>query len=89
MPKLAQGTPLTKTRYAFSGELLAEARADAGLTQEQLGLAAGIATNNVYSYERYRGIPARQNRVPSVSTLCRLATALGVKPGDLFCEVPE
>lgn len=52
-------------------------RKQRGLTQEQLGLAAGMHMADVGAFET-------QGREPRVSTIARLAEALDVDPGELF-----
>jgi transcriptional regulator with XRE-family HTH domain len=52
-------------------------RQERGLTQEQLGLAAGMGMSDIGEMET-------QGREPKVTTIARLAAALGVEPGELF-----
>lgn len=62
-----------------AGELLKEARRRAGLTQEELGLRAGVTQSVISAYES----GARQ---PSVPMLARLVAAAGA---ELRLEVTE
>lgn len=55
-------------------------RLERGLTQEKLGLAAGMAMSDVAAIET-------QGREPKVTTIARLAAALDVDPGELFRPV--
>jgi transcriptional regulator with XRE-family HTH domain len=52
-------------------------RQERGLTQEQLALAADMHMADIGAIET-------QGREPRVTTIARLATALGVHPGELF-----
>lgn len=67
--------------YNF-GERLAQIRKEKGLSQNRLCIRAGIALNSVNLYEN-KGI------MPSVTTLCSLAEALGVPVGVLVGEEVE
>ena len=62
------------------GAALRRARLARGLSQTQLAEAHGVSYQQVQKYER------GTNRV-SVSTLFRLAAALGVSPAQLVAEV--
>lgn len=53
-----------------------ELREKAGLSQDRLAKAAGVSTSAIYRIEG-RG-------TASVATLCKIAAALGVQPGELF-----
>ncbi|UUY01733.1 helix-turn-helix transcriptional regulator [Svornostia abyssi] len=55
------------------------AREAAGMTQEELALAAGLNMANVSRYEGAK-------REPGVRVVVRLAQALGVTPGSLLDE---
>jgi len=61
----------------FSGEALAAARADKQLTQEEL---AGLAAVSTYTVSRLE----RDENVPTLATLTRLARALDVDPQSLL-----
>jgi transcriptional regulator with XRE-family HTH domain len=52
-------------------------REAAGLSQDELGLRAGVGVSNVSRYESAK-------RDPSVRTVARLADALGVDPAQLL-----
>lgn len=56
---------------------LRAAREAAGMTQEELALAAGLDMANVSRYEAAK-------REPGVRVVARLAQALGVTPGSLL-----
>lgn len=59
------------------GKSVRKHRVVAGLTQEGLADAAGLDRSYVGSVER-------GERNLSIENVCRLASAIGVKPGDLF-----
>jgi len=61
----------------FSGEALAAARADKQLTQEELAGLAGVSTYTVSRLER-------DENVPTLATLTRLARALDADPQSLL-----
>lgn len=61
----------------FSGELLAQARIEAGLRREDLAVNARVSYASVVSYES-RGTQ------PTANILARLAAALGMPIDDLF-----
>ncbi|MCA8881670.1 MAG: helix-turn-helix transcriptional regulator [Rhodobacteraceae bacterium] len=63
-----------------TGEILKRYRKAAGLSQAELGRAAGITFQQIQKYE------CGQNRV-SVSRLFQLASSLGVEPAALVAEV--
>jgi transcriptional regulator with XRE-family HTH domain len=52
-------------------------RLERGLTQEQLGLDAGMTMADIGAIET-------QGREPRVTTIAKLAAALDVDPGELF-----
>jgi transcriptional regulator with XRE-family HTH domain len=52
-------------------------RQERGLTQEQLALDAGMDMADIGHIET-------QGREPKVTTIAKLAAALGVDPGELF-----
>jgi transcriptional regulator with XRE-family HTH domain len=59
------------------GRNLMHARAEKGLTQEQLGLRAGLDAAAVSRIES-------GSREPRIATIVRLAKALEIAPGTLF-----
>jgi transcriptional regulator with XRE-family HTH domain len=59
------------------GEAIRSLRDELGVSQERLGLESGVHRNYIGGIER-------AERQPSVTTLARLAQALGVKPSDLL-----
>lgn len=61
------------------GATLRRLRRAAGLTQEQLGLEAGVQRNFVSLIE------TGQNQ-PTISTIVKLARALGMKASELVAE---
>jgi transcriptional regulator with XRE-family HTH domain len=63
----------------FSTNLLA-ARADAGLSQEEVGFRAGLHRTEVSQLER--GL-----RVPRIDTLAKLCAALGVEASVLIAGI--
>ncbi|MCP8350649.1 XRE family transcriptional regulator [Pseudomonas sp. FBF18] len=63
-------------------ENLAQLRAKKGLTQRELGAAAGIAWSMVSKYESGQSIPR-------LKILMRLADALGVSKEDLAGDPPK
>lgn len=64
------------------GRVLRQLRKEAGLTQEQLALAAGIERNYVSLIER--GI-----NQPALRMIFKLADALGTTPSDILRLVEE
>ena len=58
------------------GKVIRELRLDAGLTQEQLGLEAGLRRTFVSLLELGQ-------QQPSLTTLFKLAPALGVQPSEI------
>lgn len=62
------------------GQVLRQLRKEAGLTQEQLALAAGIERNYVSLIER--GI-----NQPALKVIFKLADALGTKPSEILQQV--
>ena len=73
------GMPVKKIDKA-TGEILKRYRKAAGMSQAELGRAAGITFQQIQKYE------CGQNRV-SVSRLFQLAETLGVEPAALVAEV--
>ncbi|WP_168200343.1 helix-turn-helix domain-containing protein [Protaetiibacter larvae] len=68
---------------AHIGGLIGAQRLQAGLTQDQLAAVSGIDSSNIRAYENGRAMP-------SIHSLVRLATAVGVEPGSLLDGVtPE
>jgi transcriptional regulator with XRE-family HTH domain len=65
---------------------LKEARQNAGISQKQLGIKAGIddfsASARINQYERGK-------HMPDLQTLTRLATVLRVPVPYFYCEEPE
>ena len=59
------------------GVNLARRRKGAGLSQEQLGLSAGLHRTEI-------GLLERGARVPRIDTLLKLTAALGVAAADLL-----
>lgn len=62
------------------GKVLREARLKAGLTQEQLGFEAGVRRTFVSILEL-------GEQQPTLTTIIKLADALGVKPSTLVAKV--
>jgi transcriptional regulator with XRE-family HTH domain len=62
------------------GANLRRLRQNAGLSQEELGLRAGIALSNISTYEA-------GGRNATILTLVRLARALGARPADLLRDI--
>lgn len=58
------------------GKVIREMRLDAGLTQEQLGLEAGLRRTFVSLLELGQ-------QLPSLTTLFKIAHALGVQPSEI------
>ena len=61
------------------GAVLRRARQSAGMTQEQLGLEAGVQRNFISLIE------TGQNQ-PTLGTVSKLARALGMKASELVAE---
>lgn len=66
----------SRKQLNFGDNLLA-ARRQAGLSQDQLGKRAGIPKNTIYRLEV-------GDREPRLSTVLRLADALGMEGSDLI-----
>lgn len=62
------------------GKVLREIRLEAGLTQEQLGLEAGVRRTFVSLLEL-------GEQQPSLATIIKLANALDIKPSTLIERV--
>ncbi len=65
-------------------ERVRKLRLQAGLTQAELALGAGVTVETVARLERVLRGRASANANPSLETLSRLATALGVEVVDLL-----
>ena len=70
------------TPHAAYGRVLRKLRLAAGLSQEQLGLEAGVQRNFISLIE------TGQNQ-PTIGTLFKLAGALGVKPSKMVAEAEK
>lgn len=70
------------TPHVAFGRVLRKFRLSAGLSQEQLGLAAGVQRNFISLIE------TGQNQ-PTVTTIFRLAIALDVKPSKIMLEAEK
>ena len=62
------------------GKVLREVRLEAGLTQEQLGLEAGVRRTFVSLLEL-------GEQQPTLTTIIKLAEALGTTPSELIARV--
>jgi transcriptional regulator with XRE-family HTH domain len=62
------------------GQNLRRARRQADLSQEQLGVAAGLHRTEI-------GLLERGARVPRIDTLVKVASALGIAPGKLMAGI--
>jgi transcriptional regulator with XRE-family HTH domain len=65
--------------HAAFGQVLRKHRLAAGLSQEQLSLESGVQRNFISLIE------TGQNQ-PTISTIFKLATAMGIKPSRLITE---
>ena len=70
------------TPHAAFGVVLRRLRHAAKLSQEKLGFAAGVQRNFISLIE------TGQNQ-PTVGTIFRLATALGVKPSKMVADAEK
>jgi len=70
------------TPHAAFGVVLRRLRYAAGLSQEQLGLESGVQRNFISLIE------TGQNQ-PTIGTIFRLATALGVKPSKMVADAEK
>lgn len=61
------------------GEALRRVRLDAGLSQEKLGLEAGVQRNFISLIET-------GHNQPTITTISKLARALGMKASELVAE---
>ncbi len=68
--------------HAAFGQVLRQYRLAAGLSQEQLGLESGVQRNFISLIE------TGQNQ-PTITTIFKLANALGVHASKLIAEVEE
>lgn len=73
-------TPITP--HAAFGRVLRKLRLAAGLSQEQLGLEAGVQRNFISLIE------TGQNQ-PTIGTIFKLASALEVKPSRMITEAEK
>lgn len=64
------------------GKVLRACRKDVGMTQEQLGLEAGLERNFISLLELGQ-------RQPTLTSLFKLAHAMGVKPSTLVAKTEE
>lgn len=62
------------------GLVLRQLRKDTGMTQEQLGLEAGLERNFISMLELGQ-------RQPTLTTIFKVAVALGVKPSEVVALV--
>ncbi len=67
------------TPHAAFGQVLRKHRLAAGMSQEQLGLEAGVQRNFISLIE------TGQNQ-PTITTVFKLAAAMGIKPSRLIAE---
>lgn len=72
------GTAPISPHDAF-GQVLRKHRLAAGLSQEQLGLESGVQRNFISLIE------TGQNQ-PTITTIFKLAQAMGIKPSKLVAE---
>ena len=77
---MSGNTPITP--HAAFGQVLRKMWQAAGWSQEQLGLEAGIQRNFVSLIE------TGQNQ-PTITTIFKLARALGVKPSKILVTVEK
>ena len=70
----------TNPRIIF-GKRLRELRLQRGVSQEKLAEMAGLHRN-------YVGVLERGGQNPSLEAICKLATALKVKAGELLANLP-
>ena len=71
----------TSPQEAF-GEVLKTLRVEKGLTQEALALDVGTERSHISALER-------AEKGPSLTTIFRLADALGISAGDLIAQVEK
>ena len=57
--------------------LIKKVRQEKGLTMEELSALSGVSKGHLSRLER-------EERVPSITTLCKIAIALDVKPEELY-----
>ena len=70
------------TPHAALGLALRKLRRESGLSQEKLGLDSGVQRNFISLIE------TGQNQ-PTIGTIFRLATALGVKPSKMVADAEK
>lgn len=70
------------TPHAAFGRVLRKLRLAAGLSQEQLGLEAGVQRNFISLIE------TGQNQ-PTIGTIFKLSSALGAKPSKMMAEAEK
>jgi transcriptional regulator with XRE-family HTH domain len=75
------GVAVTDLQVAF-GQVIREARRDAGLSQEALSLACG-------RHRTYVSLIERGRNAPSITTLWLLAGSLGVEPSLIIQRVEK
>jgi transcriptional regulator with XRE-family HTH domain len=68
--------------HAAFGQVLRKHRLAAGLSQEQLGLDAGVQRNFISLIE------TGQNQ-PTITTVFKLAGAMGIKPSKMISETEK
>jgi len=71
------------SRAQDMGSRLRHARVRAGLSQEQLGIRAGVSRNHVHLLETGRSSPVLDAN-PRLRMIYKLATALGIAPIELL-----
>jgi len=62
------------------GEVIRELRHERGFSQEELGFESGL-------HRTYMSLLERGKRVPTLTTLTRLATALNILPSEIVRRV--
>lgn len=70
---------LDETIIKEFGQKLKRLREDRGLSLRELAHQADSSSQNIHKIEKGK-------RNPSLTTICRLARALGVQPGDLLAS---
>lgn len=81
MRRLREGNVKVKPEEAFR-RVLRQLRNERGLTQEKLGFEASLHRTAI-------GLLERGLRVPSLSTLFKLAAPLGTPPSAMLARVEE
>jgi len=77
LPRFMGGVPRIKEPYMDIGKRIRELREEQGLRQEDLAQRAGVARNTIARIER-------DELVPSVAMVEKVANGLGVELGALF-----